>query len=107
MAIEDVGEPADDVVLTDPVKIAEAAERIYNEKYREELEASHHGEFVAIDVQDGQAYQGEYAEQALQQAREKSPYGVFHLIRIGAPGAFRASYGGQSTPWDWTLRPAR
>ena len=107
MAIEDVERPAEDAVFTDPGKIAEVAERIYDERYRAEFEASHCGEFVAIDVQDGRAYKGQHAELALQRAREQAPYGIFHLIRIGARGAFRASYGRQSTSWNWTLRRAR
>ena len=92
--------------LTDPGKIAATAEIIYKERYREAYEKDHSGQFVAIDVQDGAAYLGEFPEDALQQARERAPHGVFHLIRIGSPGAFRVSYvGEQSACWNWTLRP--
>jgi len=94
-------------VLTDPGKIAQAAERIYEEKYKADYEKSFWGEFVVINVYDGAAYRGEFAEEALQKAREEAPYGVFHLIRIGAPGAFKVSYIGQrQASWNWTLRSA-
>ena len=48
--------------LTDPGKIAQAAEAIYDERYREEYERTSSGKFVAIDVRDGQAYEGQFAE---------------------------------------------
>ena len=93
--------------LTDPGRIAEAAERIYENKFREEFERTHSGHFVVIDVKSGEAYHGVYPEEALKVARESSPHGVFHLIRVGSPGAFRVSYVGQHTgTWNWILRPA-
>ncbi len=94
--------------LTDPGTIAKAAEEIYSSKYKEDFETSHPGQFAVIDVRSGAAYTGEFAEDALGNAREKSPNGVFHLIRIGATGAFRVSYvGQQKNGWNWTLRPHR
>ena len=94
--------------LKDPGNIAATAEKIYDEHYRESFEVKHPGEFAVIDARDGKAYHGEFAEQVLQEARKLSPNGVFHLIRIGAPGAFRVSYVGEhhADPWNWTLRPA-
>ena len=92
--------------LTDPGTIASAAEKIYNSKYKVDFEKSHSGQFAVIDVRSGEAYMGKFAEDALGNAREKAPNGVFHLIRIGSPGAFRVSYvGQQETHWNWTLRP--
>ena len=89
--------------LTIPARIAERAEAIYEERYKQEMEASHDGEFVAIDVLNGGCHLGETAEQALQTAREKSPNGVFHLMRVGALGAFTSSYGwsdGAAISWS-------
>ena len=92
--------------LTDPGKIAAAAERIYNERYRKRFEKNHSRKFVVIDVKSGEAYPGEFAEDALRSARQRAPYGVFHLIRVGSPGAFRVSFVGKRTAsWNWTLRP--
>ncbi len=98
---------SDELALTDPGKIAAAAEKIYDERYRQKYEGKFLGQFVVIDVHGGSAYQGEFAEEALQKARESAPHGVFHLIRIGAPGAFKVSYVGErETSWNWVLRPA-
>ena len=103
--MSDTDETAPVMSLTNPGKIADAAEKIYDERYRKDLEERHSGQFVVIDVKSGEAYRGEFAEDALTVARERAPHGVFHLIRIGSPGAFRVSYVGQQTAsWNWTLR---
>ena len=92
--------------LTNPGEIAKAAEEIYTSNHKEKLEKSNFGKFAVIDVRSGKAYVGKFAEDALGDAREKAPNGVFHLIRIGSPGAFRVGYvGRQEVNWDWTLRP--
>jgi hypothetical protein len=92
--------------LTDPGKIADAAESIYEAQYQKEFEETRLGHFVVIEVQSRAAYSGEFAEDALKAAREGSPNGVFHLIRVGSPGAFRVSYiGKRAASWNWTLRP--
>ncbi len=77
--------------LSNPQAIAETGERIYQDKYRGELEKSHAGRFVPIDVLTEQAYVADLPEEALERARSASPTGLFHLIRIGSPGAFRMS----------------
>jgi hypothetical protein len=100
---------ADDPILLDsPAKIAEAGERLYAERHKAQLEKDHHGEFVAIDVLTGDAYVGQFPENAIEAAREAAPNGVFHLIRIGAPGAFKVSFGSQRHGiWNWSLRQVR
>ena len=75
--------------LTNPKQIAEAGERIYREKYQADFERDHIGKFAAIDVRTGKAYLGEGAVEALQTARSEAPNGAFHLIKVGAPGAFK------------------
>ena len=77
---------------SDVDRIARQALEIYEEKFREKYEASHNGKFVAIDIRKGEAYLGDFAEEALQAARRESPYGIFHLIRVGSPGAFKVSH---------------
>ena len=74
--------------------ISARAQEIYDEKFREQYESEHRGKFVAIDIKDGNAYMGDFAEDALIRGREEAPHGVFHLIRIGYPGAFRTSHVG-------------
>ncbi len=78
--------------FTRPQEIVEAGEKIYAEKYKQDYERNHPGKFAAVDVLTGAAYVAEFPEDALQQAREKAPTGLFHLIKIGSPGAFRVSY---------------
>ena len=66
-------------------EIALAAEKIYEEQYKEDYEKKHRGSYVVINVKDKKAYAGKFAEKLLQQAREEDKYGVFHLMRIGSP----------------------
>jgi len=86
--------------LSNPKAVAEAGERIYGEKYRQKYEKEYLGKFVAIDVTTSSAFIGDTAEQALEKARAMSPNGIFHLILVGSPGAFRVGYSDGSTP-DW------
>ncbi len=92
-----------DPKFTNPKAIAEAGEKIYAEKYRDEFEAMYRGQFAAIDVKSGLAYRGVTPEQALGAARQAAPGGLFHLIRIGQPGAFRVSYSADAK-LDWLSR---
>ena len=97
------------MALTNPSEIADAAEAIYKEKYQAEYEQHHDGKFVVVDVTDERAYLGVYAEEALGEARRQSPHGVFHLMKVGAPGAFKVSYidrrkASTPTDWNWPLR---
>ncbi len=72
-------------------RIAEAGKRLYEEK-RAALERDHRGHFVAVDVVNETIHVGETADAALLRGRKESPHGVFHLIRIGSPGAQKAGY---------------
>lgn len=96
------------MAMRNPGEIADAGEKIYKEKYKEDFEERFRGKFVAIDVLNEEAYVEEYAEKALEKAREEAPYGVFHLIRIGADSASRVSYLVNATPtdWSWALQRA-
>ncbi len=75
-------------------EIVERAEKIYTEKYKAEFEAQHGGKYLAIDITDGAGYLGDFSEIAMQKAKESSPHGVFHLIRIGASSSFHLGYLG-------------
>ena len=96
-------------LLDSPTKIAEEGHRFYDEQYKADLERDRNGEYVAIDVSTGSAYVARYPELAIEEAREKAPNGVFHLIRIGAPGAFKVSFGFGSNDdfWGRPLRQSR
>lgn len=77
--------------LTTMQRIAQAGEKIYAEKYKAVYEREHSGSFVVIDVTDGEAYLGSSPEAALGNGRKAAPNGIFHLIRVGSPGAFKIS----------------
>ena len=96
----------DDLSLSNPQAIVDAAEEIYNRKYRADLEQSCLGEFVAINVLTEEAFTAKLPEEALEKARRASPGGLFHLMKIGASGAFRVSYS-SSRGDGWGLRSAR
>jgi hypothetical protein len=89
--------------FTNPKDIAERGEAIYKEKYKTAFEEEHWGEFVAIDVMSEHAYIGESPEKALESARRESPQGIFHLIKVGSPGAFRVSYTNHAS-LDWLFQ---
>lgn len=95
--------------MTNPGEIAHAGEAIYKAKYAAEYEQLYDGKFVVIDVTDERAYLGVYAEGALGDARRQSPHGVFHLMKVGAPGAFKVTCidgrkASTPTEWNWPLR---
>ncbi len=75
-----------------PAEIASAAEQIYDEQFREHFERDFHDHFVVIDITTGEGYRHQWPEKAFENARKKAPKGVFYMIRIGSPGAFRVSY---------------
>ena len=78
--------------ISNPQELAKRAESIYRDKYKERYEHEYEGKFVAIDVATEEAYVGESPEEVLNEAREADPTGLFHLIKVGFPGAFRVSY---------------
>ena len=49
------------------------------------------GRFVALDIDTERSYVADFPEDALAMARAAAPNGVFFLVRIGSPGAFKAS----------------
>jgi hypothetical protein len=83
-------------------EIADRGEQIYEEKYRATYEIEHPGQFVAIDVTTGYAYVGNLPEEVLEKARKAAPTGIFHLIKVGSPGAFRVSYT-RDANMDWVI----
>jgi hypothetical protein len=90
-------------VPSNPKEIAEAGERIYDEKYRAQYEAEHMGKFVAININSGHATLADTPEEALREAKAADPSGLLHLIRVGSAGAFRVSYT-QHGDNDWLYR---
>ena len=74
-----------------PKILAERGEEIYRRKFKLDFENAHKGLFVAIDVDGERAFSGNTPDQAYAEARRVVPEGVFHLIKVGEPGAYRIS----------------
>ncbi|MEN6560677.1 MAG: hypothetical protein ABFD52_07875 [Acidobacteriota bacterium] len=88
---------------SDPRAIAECGEAIYLKKYKDAYEIEHMGKFVAIDVLTEKTYIADSPLEALTHARQDAPLGIFHLIRVGATGAFRVSHAINDAT-DWLFR---
>jgi hypothetical protein len=86
--------------ISNPKQIAEIGEKIYETTYKSAFEVEHPGRFVAIDVSTSKAFLGDTAEGAMEEAHKASPKGLFHLIKVGSPGAFRVGYA-NDTNLDW------
>ena len=63
------------------------AKRQYESRLREQLETSHHGQFVAIDSESGEHFIGGSFVDAAMQARSRYPDRLPFVIRIGYPTA--------------------
>jgi hypothetical protein len=84
-------------LFTNPRDVVVEGVRIYNNKYKADLEKNRPGQFVVIDVTTENAYVANFSEEALDKAKKAAPQGVFHLIKIGASGAFKVSYTSDAT----------
>lgn len=89
--------------LSNPKAIAERGEKLYHDKYQGDLEKSHRGRFVAIDVVSEKFYLGDTPERAYEEAKSEGAKGPFHLMKIGDVGAFRVAYGTDGNG-DWLFR---
>lgn len=90
------------IPLNNPKAISDAGERIYREKFQAEYEATHRGEYAAINVGKETAFVGATPEAAFELASKDDAQGIFHLVRIGYAGAFQLSYQyGQHGQQDW------
>lgn len=89
------------ISLRSPRAIADEAMRIYG-GLDAAIKKQHEGEFMVVDVKSGQHVIDKFSEEAFRLAREKEPHGIFHLIRIGAPAAFKVSQtASRDQGWAW------
>jgi hypothetical protein len=72
-------------------KLAEEAEKLYEEKLRPELESKHKGEIVVIDAESGDYFLGSTLQEANESARKKYPNNVFYAIKVGYPAVYSFS----------------
>lgn len=78
-----------------PDELAEKGDRIYDKIFRDYYEKHHDGKFLAVDIENNEAYLGEHPETALDLAKKSAPNGVFYLVKIGAATAFYIGYTGE------------
>ena len=72
-------------------QIAEKGEQIYREKYQAEYETKYRGQYVAIEIDSGEAFLAESPEEAITAAQRARDGGFFHLIKIGSSGVYHVS----------------
>ena len=90
--------------FNNPKAIADAGEAIYRELFQTEFEKTQVGKFVAINIHAKTATVADTPSDALLQAREADPLGVFHLIRVGFPGVFQLSRYQRASPQDSLIK---
>ena len=90
-------------------EIAQVAEGVYREHFQDEAEKHHQGEFVVIEVHTKKAYFGTRPIEAHIEARRENPTGLYHLMKVGQPAAFKLCHANQHHPsddrtgWQWVL----
>jgi hypothetical protein len=68
-------------------ELVEGGQRFYDEHLREALEPEHVGCYVAIEPDSGRYFLGDTGTQALVDARQALPEGLFYLARVGHSAA--------------------
>jgi len=69
-------------------KIANNARKLYDEKYRQSLEASNHGEFVCIEPESSECFLGATFDEEVNKAIDAYPNCLTHTLRIGHSAVF-------------------
>ena len=73
-------------------EMARLGKQIYERDIRPHVEADHHGEIVAIDVDSGDYAVGDMAVTAAERLRERRPHAQVWLMRVGHRTLYR--FGG-------------
>ena len=68
-------------------EVVEAAERLYQTRFKRELEPAHDGEFVAIEPVSGEYFLGQTLSAAIQAARRIHPTRLPYAMRVGSESA--------------------
>ena len=67
---------------------ARLGDEIYERDIRQQVEADHHGEIVAIDVDSGHWAIGENVTTAWERLVSQHPDGGFWFVRVGHPAVY-------------------
>ncbi len=64
-------------------ELIQAAEQIYADRLRSQLEPAHDGEFVAIEPVSGEYFLGKTLSEAIQAGRSRHPSRLPYAMRVG------------------------
>ncbi len=88
-------------------EIADRGREIYERDIRSEVEAEHTGEFLVIDVTTGDYNLSADEAEAFDLAGERSPEGLFYLMRVGRRAARLLANLPGSAAWERDMRDSR
>jgi hypothetical protein len=78
--------------IINPTEVAGRGQKIYDQKFKENFVGTKSGQFAVIELNSERAFVAPHPEEAIHQAQQEIPGGVFHLIKIGSAGAYKVSY---------------
>ena len=70
-------------------EIVQRGQALYEQQIRAQVEASHPGQFLILDIETGDYEVDAEDVRALQRAKAKHPEGAFYIVRVGSPTAYR------------------
>ena len=70
-------------------EVAARGEALYAQQIRAQVEATHQGEFVVVDIETGDYEMDPDDLVATQRALAKRPEAILYGLRVGAPTAYR------------------
>ncbi len=81
-----------------PETLAKLGNKFYNDNLKEKLEKDSFGQYVVIEIDSGDFFVNQDLKIALEQAQNKYPDKLFHIVKIGEvqnyfKGAVRNNYG--------------
>ena len=72
-------------------QVVQVAERLYETRFKRELESGHDGEFVAREPETGEYFLGKTLSAAIQAARRVHPTRLPYAMQVGSDPAGRAA----------------
>jgi hypothetical protein len=70
-------------------EIVQRGQALYEQQIRAQVEASHPGQFLILEIETGDYEIDAEDVRALQRAKAKHPEGAFYIVRVGSPTAYR------------------
>lgn len=77
-------------------EISRRGREIYERSIRTEVERAHDGEFLVVDITNGDYAVGPDDDQLFERMEAKNPDGLFYLMRVGRKAAHRIGAGSAS-----------